>query len=188
MTSYSSASQAYERERTSAIGIPPSTASASTPLTSMSDKYRGATVEDLDPPAALSTSPHDQISSALLAAYERDYTHLTVISSSSRSLLGYLSIPRLKAQLKEGTVRESDPVEKAMLRFRRRGHVYKIITMDTPLEELEIFFDGELVKEDGCVERREKQDFAVVTDASRKFVLGVATRQDLYNFVKRRPG
>lgn len=66
--------------------------------------------------------------------------------------------------------------------------MYKIITMETPLEELEMFFDGELVRENGSVERREKQDFAVVTDASRKFVLGVATRQDLETFVKRRPG
>ncbi|EDN07816.1 cystathionine beta-synthase [Histoplasma capsulatum] len=188
MTSYFSASQAYEREHSPTNGIPPSSVSPSISLTSMSDKYRGATVEDLDPPAALSTSPHDRISSALLAAYERDYTHLTVVSSSSRSLIGYLSIPRLKAQLKEGTVTESDPVEKAMLRFRRRGHVYKVITMGTPLEELERFFDGELVRDDSGVERREKQDFAVVTDASRKFVMGVATRQDLENFVKRRPG
>lgn len=74
------------------------------------------------------------------------------------------------------------------MRFRRRGHVYKVITMGTPLEELERFFDGELVRDDTGVERREKQDFAVVTDASRKFVMGVATRQDLENFVKRRPG
>ncbi|PGH14870.1 hypothetical protein AJ79_02732 [Helicocarpus griseus UAMH5409] len=191
MTSYSSASQAYERERTPTNGIPPSASASASPSTfslSMSDKYRGATVEDLDPPAALSASPHDLISTALLAAYERDYTHLTVISSSSRSLLGYLSIPRLKAQLKEGSVVESDTVEKAMLRFRRRGHEYKVITMATPLEELERFFDGELVMGDGRVERREKQDFAVVTDASRKFVLGVATREDLEMFVKRRPG
>ncbi|EEH48109.1 uncharacterized protein PADG_04193 [Paracoccidioides brasiliensis Pb18] len=187
MTSYSSASQAYEREQLPKNGIPPPIASPSTSLTSMSNKYRGATVEDLDPPAALSTSPQDLISTALLTAYERDYTHLTVISSS-RSLLGYLSIPRLKALLREGIVKESDPVEKAMLRFRRRGHVYKIITMEMPLEELERFFDGEMVKEDGTVEMRERQDFAVITDASRKFVLGVATREDLENFVKRRPG
>lgn len=79
---------------------------------------------------------------------------------------------------------ESDPVEKAMQRFQRRGHVYKVISMDTPLEELERFFDGEM---GGSGERREKQDFAVVTDASRKFVLGVATREDLEQFVKRRP-
>jgi len=54
--------------------------------------------------------------------------------------------------------------------------------METPLEELERFFEGEI----GGT-RREKQDFAVVTDASRKFVLGVATKADLEEFVKRRP-
>lgn len=64
--------------------------------------------------------------------------------------------------------------------------------MDTPLEELERFFDGAVVVAGGGEggdngERREKQDFAVVTDASRKFVLGVATREDLEQFVKRRP-
>ncbi|KAK2801397.1 hypothetical protein FQN50_007783 [Emmonsiellopsis sp. PD_5] len=189
MATYSAASAAYERERTPTTNPQSSstTAPSITSSTSMADKYRGATVEDLDPPAALSTSPHDTISSALLAAYERDYTHLTVISSSSRSLLGYLSIPRLKAQLKEGVVVESDPVEKAMLRFRRKGRAYKVITMDTPLEELERFFDGE-VDGDGEGRKGEKQEFAVVTDASRKFVLGVATREDLVQFVKRRPG
>ncbi|EEP82756.1 conserved hypothetical protein [Uncinocarpus reesii 1704] len=181
MASYISASEAYERERSPTNGAP--TCSSSQSQTPWSDKYRGATVEDLDPPPALSTSPHDSISSALLAAYERDYTHLTVISSTSRSLLGYLNIPRLKSLLQNGAVAESDPVEKAMQRFRRKQHVYKVITMDTPLEELERFFEGEM----GGGEKREKQDFAVVTDASRKFVLGVATKEDLEQFVKRRP-
>ncbi|KAK5157673.1 hypothetical protein LTR04_005338 [Oleoguttula sp. CCFEE 6159] len=116
----------------------------------------------------------------MMNAFERDYTHLTVISQSDRALLGYLNIPRLKQLLEDGTVRENDPVEKAMLRFRRKGNVYKIITMDTPLEELEAFFDG---GPDGS----SRQDFAVVTDGSRRFVLGVATRGDLEQFVKRRP-
>lgn len=66
-----------------------------------------------------------------------------------------------------------------MQKFRRRGNVYKVITMDTPLEELEAFFNGALGKG--------PQDFAVVTDWSRKFVLGVATKGDLEEFVKRRP-
>lgn len=139
-----------------------------------------ATVEDLDPPSALSTKPSDPISHALISAFERDYTHLTVVSQENRALLGYLSIPRLKQLLKEGRVREDDPVEKAMLKFRRKGSVYKVITMDTPLEELEDFFGG-------GVNGGEPQDFAVVTDASRRFVLGVATKSDLEEFVKRRP-
>lgn len=62
---------------------------------------------------------------------------------------------------------------------RRRGDVYRVISMDTPLEDLEAFFDGE-----GGGRR---QDFAVVTDEGRRFVLGVATRGDLEEFVKRRP-
>jgi hypothetical protein len=114
-----------------------------------------------------------------MVAFERDYTHLTVVSSQTRALLGYLSIPRLKQMLKDGVVKENDNVEKAMLKFRR-GKVYKVITMDTPLEELESFFNGE---EGGLG----PQDFAVVTDYTRRFVLGVATKSDLEEFVKRRP-
>jgi hypothetical protein len=118
-----------------------------------------------------------------MCAFERDYTHLTVVSSSTRSLLGYLSIPVLKSRLASGEVRESDSVEKAMLKFnRRKGNVYKVITMDTPLEELEAFFEGGAEGLKG-----EKQDFAVVTDFGRRFVLGVATRSDLEEFVRRRP-
>ena len=139
-----------------------------------------ATVEDLDPPPALSSKPTDSISTALMNANERDYTHLTVISEDTRALLGYLNIPRLKQLLKDGKVKDSDYVEKAMQKFRRRGNVYKVITMDTPLEELEAFFNG-------GVNGNGPQDFAVVTDVNRRFVLGVATKADLEEFVKRRP-
>lgn len=115
----------------------------------------------------------------MMNAYERDYTHLTVVSEDTRALLGYLSIPRLKELLRNGTMTDHDAVEKAMQKFRRRGNVYRIITMDTPLEKLEEFFSGEV--------GGTKQDFAIVTDANRRFVLGVATKWDLDEFVKRRP-
>lgn len=137
-------------------------------------------MEDLDPPPALSSRPTDIISVAMMTAYERDYTHLTVVSDDTRALLGYLNIPRLKVLLKNGSVRGSDHVERAMQKFRRKGNVYKVITMDTPLEELEAFFNG-------GVNGNSPQDFAVVTDRSRRFVLGVATKGDLEEFVKRRP-
>ncbi|KAI4094699.1 MAG: hypothetical protein LQ339_007422 [Xanthoria mediterranea] len=139
-----------------------------------------ATVEDLDPPPALSTKPTEPISHALMNAFERDYTHLTVVSEDTRALLGYLNIPRLKEMLKNGTVRETDYVEQAMQKFQRSGKIYKVITMDTPLEELEAFFVG-------GVTGSSSNDFAVVTDGNRRFVLGVATKADLEEFVKRRP-
>ncbi|KAL4796984.1 hypothetical protein BDV19DRAFT_387853 [Aspergillus venezuelensis] len=173
MASYINASEAFAREKLDA------STSQSIPQSSWADKYRGATVEDLDPPPALSVSPSTPISSALLAAFERDYTHLTVTSSTHRSLLGYLSIPRLKELLGAGTVKESDTVAAAMQRFNRKKGTYRVITMETELEELQRFFEGE--------NEQHGSEFAVVTDAERKFVLGVATKGDLEEFVKRRP-
>ncbi|KAK0748262.1 hypothetical protein B0T21DRAFT_279400 [Apiosordaria backusii] len=143
-------------------------------------RYRGATVEDLDPPPALSLTPSDPISLALLSAFERDYTHLTIVSSSNRALLGYISIPHLQSLLESGKVKPEDEIKSAMIRFQRKGARYTVITMNTPLEELEGFFEG---KDNGG----QKQDFAVITDSGRRFVLGVATRGDLEEFVKRRP-
>ena len=144
------------------------------------NKYRGATVEDLDPPPALSTTPTTPISHALMSALERDYTHLTVLSPDNRALLGYMSVPRLRQLLETRQVHDSDLVEKAMVKFQRsKGKGYKVITLETKLEELEAFFEGTV--------GGEKQEFAVVTDPSRRFVLGVATRADLEEFVKRRP-
>ncbi|KAL4996415.1 hypothetical protein BDV10DRAFT_112573 [Aspergillus recurvatus] len=175
MASYMNASEAFVREKLDASTANP------IPQSSWADKYRGATVEDLDPPPALSVSPSTPISAALLAAFERDYTHLTVTSSAHRSLLGYLSIPRLKELLAAGTVKESDTVSAAMQRFNRKRGTYQVITMETPLEELQKFFES------GEGANGEKREFAVVTDVERKFVLGVATKGDLEEFVRRRP-
>ncbi|KAH0532727.1 hypothetical protein TsFJ059_001378 [Trichoderma semiorbis] len=149
--------------------------------TAWSSRYRGATVEDLDPPAALSLNPSDAISLAMMSAFEREYTHLTIVDSETRALLGYISIPHLQSLLEAGRVQSSDPLSAAMTRFQRKGRTYRVITMQTPLEELEAFFRGD--KNDGTW----KEEFAVITDENRRFVLGVATVQDLEEFVKRRP-
>ena len=152
-----------------------------TKLTPLFSQKTQATVQDLDPPTALSLTPSDTISLALLAAFERDYTHLTIIDSTTRALLGYLSIPHLQSLLDAGRVRPEDEVRTAMVRFRRKGGApYKVISMDTPLEELEGFFEG-------ADTAGQRQEFAVITDERRRFVLGVATRGDLEEFVKRRP-
>ncbi|KAL2758755.1 hypothetical protein ACRALDRAFT_1075207 [Sodiomyces alcalophilus JCM 7366] len=162
-----------------AVAPPAAGEGASQPFVSQwSSRYRGATVEDLEPPAALSLTPSDPIYLAFVSAYERDYTHLTVVSSRTRALLGYISIPSLQALLEAGKVTPEDPIEKAMMRFQR-GRPYKVITMQTPLEELEAFFQNQ---------GGEKNTFAVITDQNRRFVLGVATEEDLKEFVKRRPG
>lgn len=102
------------------------------------------------------------------------------MDAETRSLLGYIAIPQLQALLDAQAVRPADPISSAMHRFQRRGRRYRVITMDTPLEQLEAFFEG-------AETAGQKQEFAVVTDDNRRFVLGVATRADLEEFVKRRP-
>ncbi|KAI0818305.1 hypothetical protein GGR55DRAFT_70136 [Xylaria sp. FL0064] len=161
------------------IGLSP--LSGSPYISKWSSRYRGATVQDLEPPAALSLNPNDPISLALLSAFEREYTHLTIVDSETRGLIGYISIPTLQAQLDSGAVKPEDPISRAMVRFQRKGREYTVITPDTPLEKLEAFFEG--VNDP----TGQKQEFAVVTDEDRRFVLGVATKADLEEFVKRRP-
>lgn len=157
------------------------TDSSSPKPSTWSSRYRGAIVQDLDPPAALSLNPSDAISLALMSAFERDYTHLTIVDADTRSLLGYLSIPHLQSLLDSGKVRPDDQLAAAMTRFQRKGRKYRVINMETPLEDLESFFRG------AAPEGQWEQEFAVITDDRRRFVLGVATVQDLEEFVKRRP-
>lgn len=164
-------------------GVSSSATDVSAKVYAWENKYRGATVEDLDLAPALSTSPTTSLSSAILSASSHDYSHLTVLSDSTRSLLGYLPITRLRTLLDSRQLSPSDPVSKAMVRFQRGGdRKYQVITTETELWELECFFEGV-----GDMSSGAKQDFAVVTDAGRKFVLGVVTRGDLEEFVKRRP-
>lgn len=152
-------------------------------LKSWANKYRGATIADLDLPPALSTSPNTSLHSALLSASSHDYSHLTVLSENTRSLVGYLAVSRLRELFESGQLKPSDPVEKAMIKFKRASEKrYQVITMDTELWELEGFFENV-----GNLATGSSQDFAVVTDGDRKFVLGVATRHDLDEFVRRRP-
>lgn len=152
-------------------------------LDSWARKYRGATVADLDLSPALSTSPKTSLADAMLSASSHDYSHLTVLSEENRSLLGYLTISKLKTLFETQQLQPSDTVEKAMVRFKRSaGKKYQVITMETELWELEGFFENI-----GDYASGTKQDFAVVTDGGRKFVLGVVTRDDLKEFVRRRP-
>ena len=128
-----------------------------------------ATVEDLDLAPALSVTPNTPIHTAQATSYDRDYSQLTVVHPTTRALLGYVSSDRLKAAASPDA-----PVSSVMNRFdRRRSKGYKVISPETPLEELQDFFENE--------------EFAVVTDPARRFVLGVATRGDLIEFLRRRP-
>ncbi|KAI6121955.1 hypothetical protein F5141DRAFT_998900 [Pisolithus sp. B1] len=136
------------------------------------DKYRGAVVEDLQLPPAFSLPSHESISRAIQLAYDRDFSHIPVLNIDRRPL-GYVDVAALKDKWEAGIAQPNDSVVKYMTKFNRKAsEPYTLITPDTPLADLAEFLRDNL--------------FALVTDYDRKFVLAVATSQDLDNFVSRR--
>jgi hypothetical protein len=87
--------------------------------------------------------------------------------------LGYLTAEQLEKQA--NSMERGAKVADHYIKFKDTSkRAFQPITPDTPLEELEKFFAA-------------GQEFAVITDETCKFVLGVATRDDLEKFVKHRP-
>lgn len=139
---------------------------------STSDGYRGAVVEDLQLPPAFSISANEAISRAVELAYERDFSHIPVLDRRRRPL-GYVDVAKLKEKWEAGQANPDDKVSQYMTKFNRTSsQPYTIITPLSPLSALEVFLETNI--------------FALVTDQNRKFVLAVATSQDLENFVRRR--
>jgi len=137
------------------------------------DKYRGAVVEDLQLPPAFSLPRSELIAHAIELAYDRDFSHIPVLGKR-RELLGYVEVATLKKKWEAGEVNPTDKIASCMTKFKRspRTNPYTIITPDTTLVDLESFLKDHI--------------FALITDHERKFVLGVATPQDLETFVSRR--
>lgn len=136
------------------------------------DKYRGAVVEDLQLPPAFSLPSTEAISRAIELAYDRDFSHIPVLDRH-RKPVGYVDVAKLKEKWEAGNAIPNDKVSAYMTKFRRTAsEPYSLITPLTSLSDLEEFLKTNL--------------FALVTDNDRKFVLAVATQQDLNSFVSRR--
>ncbi|KAH9974155.1 hypothetical protein BGW80DRAFT_1494338 [Lactifluus volemus] len=135
-------------------------------LPSSPDKYRGAVVEDLQLPPAFSLPRTELISHAIELAYDRDFSHIPVLGKR-RKPLGYIEVATLKKKWEAGEVNPTDKISSCMTKFNRSPE-----TNPHPSTELEGFLMNHI--------------FALITDYERKFVLGVATSQDLEAFVSRR--
>ncbi|KAJ2827251.1 hypothetical protein IWW50_001983 [Coemansia erecta] len=157
------------------------------------EQYRAASIEDLQLPAAVTVTKDDPIGVAISLMTEHDFSQVPV-TGAGRRLIGYLTLSAAQTLVDNHTATPDQPVGKFMLRFnvppsRSASGVstpvvnmpgistsirkqYWLITPETPLSELSRFFETNSV--------------AFVTDASRKFCLAIATKQDLISFLARR--
>lgn len=141
------------------------------------EKYRAASVEELQLPAAVTVPPSATVGYALDLMLTREFSQLPVINPTNRKLMGYISLTTLTNLMEEGRAQESDLVSQWMFSFLKKGKrsgatTYQTITPNTPLSDLSKFF--------------EKHSFAVVTDDQRRWCLGIATKYDLMTFLNRR--
>lgn len=159
------------------------------------NRYRAASVEDLQLPAAVTIAPKSSVSHAMDLMLEREYSQLPVISSNNRKLVGYVSLASLQNKLEHGNIQLNDTVESCMFSFKKAAGValnkYEVITPDTSLADLGTYFDSPpslfCIFLMLCTAKFfEKNSFAVITDGNRKWCLGVATKYDLISFLHRR--
>ncbi|CDH58000.1 cystathionine beta-synthase [Lichtheimia corymbifera JMRC:FSU:9682] len=138
------------------------------------DRYRAASVEDLQLPAAVTIPPTATVSYALDLMLEREFSQLPVIRTDNKKLVGYVSLTTLQERLDQGVIQPKTAVQDCMFTFKKATGTlkYQLITPDTSLADLAKFF--------------EKNSFAMVTDVNRKWCLGVATKYDLLSFLHRR--
>ncbi|KAG0361622.1 hypothetical protein BG005_007769 [Podila minutissima] len=140
------------------------------------EKYRAASVEELQLPAAVTVPPTSTVGYALDLMMTREFSQLPVLNPTNRKLMGYISLTALTNLLEDGRAKETDLVSQWMYSFlKKKGgpkSTYETITPNTPLADLAKFF--------------EKHSFAVVTDDDRRWCLGVATKYDLMTFLNRR--
>ena len=103
---------------------------------SISD-FRGAVVEDLDLQPALTVNAQDSIEKVLVAAYEREFSQVPVLSNvTAKKIIGYVDVDAL---LKEDNITARKPlVIDSTIRFKSRN-TFRVISPATPLEELEEF-------------------------------------------------
>ncbi|KAJ3048751.1 hypothetical protein HK097_010244 [Rhizophlyctis rosea] len=134
-------------------------------------KFRGASVEDLQLGEAVSIFDSHPIGEAIELMVSRDYSQLPVINAK-RKIIGLISLGRLQAHVNSGDLKNlAEPVAKWMYSFKTNKK-FELITPDTPLAQLDEFFD--------------RHPAALVTDESGKFPLAVVTKYDLLKFCAKR--
>ncbi|RKO91255.1 hypothetical protein BDK51DRAFT_31103 [Blyttiomyces helicus] len=138
------------------------------------EKYRGASVEDLQLPEAISIIETQTVAEALELMALNEFSQAPVVSSKRR-VKGLVTYAKLQADRSSGALTDlGEPVSKWMHRFANKGSQYQVITPATPLAELEHFF--------------ETHPAAFVTDEGGRFPLAVVTKEDLAQFLTKRGG
>ncbi|KAI9327166.1 tryptophan synthase beta subunit-like PLP-dependent enzyme [Zopfochytrium polystomum] len=134
-------------------------------------QWKGATIKDLNLPAAVSVPQTTPIRDAIKIMQEKGFDQLPVTATTSAKLVGIIGLGDALSKVASGRATLSDPVTQGMIKFSK-AHTFKEVTAATPLESLDGFFD--------------RNAFAIVTErgaAGEHIVKNVVTKVDLLGFL-----
>ncbi|KAJ3399983.1 hypothetical protein HDV05_001409, partial [Chytridiales sp. JEL 0842] len=135
-------------------------------------QWGGATIKDLHLAQAVTVPSTTSCADAIKIMQEKGFDQLPVTSSlSSKKMVGLVTLGDCLAKIASGRVSLQDPTKKAMFQFTK-AKKFVDVTVDTPLSELEDFFNT--------------NSSAVVTEVNaqgEKVVRSVVTKVDLLAFL-----
>ncbi|KAI8925473.1 tryptophan synthase beta subunit-like PLP-dependent enzyme [Entophlyctis helioformis] len=136
-------------------------------------QWGGATIKDLRLSPAVTVPSKTSVQEAIEVMRTNGFDQLPVTSSAtSRRLVGLITLGNVLAKLASGRTKITDAVESTMYAFKATDAKFAEITVDTPLDSLNRFF--------------EKNASAVVTDKTANndlHVVSVVTKVDLLAFL-----
>lgn len=136
------------------------------------NQWAGATVKDLHLPNAITIPAAISVANAIQIMKTNGFDQLPVTSASdSKHCVGLVTLGGLLAKLGSGRIALTDNAEKAMYNFNT-AKKFTEITVDTPLEELTRYFEG---NSSGVVTKR--------SSLGELLVVSVITKVDLLSFL-----
>eukprot|EP01134_Creolimax_fragrantissima_P007855 CFRG7855T1 len=130
------------------------------------DRFNGATVEDLDLPVPVTAPLSTTCEAAVDILHKNGFEYLPLTLNDGK-IGGLVTEGQLLSALTHGRCGPSDPVEKCMLHFNTKKK-FELIKPDTPLKTLERFF--------------EKYHIGFTTDSEGNLA-GVMTKIDVLKFL-----
>ncbi|RKP07013.1 cystathionine beta-synthase, partial [Thamnocephalis sphaerospora] len=118
-----------------AVAAAPTTASPTT-----EDRWQGATVKDLGLRNAVTVTDKTSCREATEIMQQGGFDQLPVVSSSSGRLLGLVTLGHVLSRVASGRATPEASVDTVMFHFVG-SHPYTEVTVDTPLRDLETFFE-----------------------------------------------
>lgn len=180
---------------------------SSTPVLFHTRDYRGATIEDLDIPPAISINPTTPLEVAIEISYENEFTYLPVIHEFNRKLLGILNVGTLRSSPSQLKKTSLTPIAKNyMLWFHHKARQsYEKESQQRGTKTSKTVLKASIKRPTGASGRKYDvltpltplEDlalffnrgiyFAIITNSEGTLVYGVATPEDLTKYENSRP-